>query len=336
MSFAKFMSEFDLIRQLHERINGVDGSTPSACVVGIGDDAAVLDIPQDKQVVVTSDTLVEGVHFLTTTDAQSLGHKALAVNLSDLASMGAEPAWFFLALTLPAPDLSWLESFAQGMGDLARSAGVVLAGGDTTSGPLSITITAIGLVEPGMALTRDGARNGDLVVISGQLGNAAHALEVLKAGGMPDRASRAALECPEPRLQLGQQLQGLATSCIDISDGLVADLGHILEASAGGAEINIDLLPGSASLAGLPAAQRRHLQMCGGDDYELCFTIPVNRRKELDEIAKQCACPLTVIGKIDASGELVCTLANGNVFVSEGRGYDHFSENFNTTLKEYQ
>jgi hypothetical protein len=150
------MSEFDLIRQLHERINGADGSDPSACVVGIGDDCAVLEIPQDRQVVVTTDTLVEGVHFLTTTDAQSLGHKALAVNLSDLASMGAQPAWFFLALTLPAPDLSWLESFALGMGELARSAGIVLAGGDTTSGPLSITITAIGLVEPGMALTRDG------------------------------------------------------------------------------------------------------------------------------------------------------------------------------------
>ena len=318
------MSEFDLIRHLHERINVADGGGPSACVVGIGDDGAVLDIPQDRQVVVTTDTLVEGVHFLNTTDAQSLGHKALAVNLSDLASMGAQPAWFFLALTLPAPDLSWLESFARGMGDLAQSAGVELAGGDTTSGPLSITITAIGLVEPGMALTRDGALNGDLVVVSGRLGDAAHALEILKAGGMPGPESRASLEYPEPRLQLGRKLRGLATSCIDISDGLVADLGHILEASAAGAEIDIDRLPGSASLAGLPGGRRRQLQICGGDDYELCFTIPVNRQGELDRIAKECVCPLTVIGKINASGELVCTMADGKVFVPQGRGYDHF------------
>jgi thiamine-monophosphate kinase len=322
------MSEFDLIRQLHERINVVDGGGSSACAVGIGDDGAVLDIPRDRQVVVTTDTLVEGVHFLNTTDAQSLGHKALAVNLSDLASMGAQPAWFFLALTLPAPDLRWLESFAQGMGDLARSAGVVLAGGDTTSGPLSITITAMGLVESGMALTRDGARNGELVVVSGQLGEAAHALEVLQAGGMPGPASRAALECPEPRLQLGRQLRGLATSCIDISDGLIADLGHILEASAAGAEIDIDRLPGSASLAGLAEGQRRQLQTSGGDDYELCFTIPVSRQEELDRIARECACPLTVIGKINASGELVCTMADGHVFLPRGRGYDHFPEKF--------
>ncbi|MEE8338978.1 MAG: thiamine-phosphate kinase [Xanthomonadales bacterium] len=318
------MSEFDLIRQLHERINGVDGSGPFACVVGIGDDAAVLDIPQDRQLVVTTDTLVEGVHFLTSSDAQNLGHKALAVNLSDLASMGAEPAWFFLALTLPSPDLAWLESFACGMGRLARSAGVVLAGGDTTAGPLSITVTAMGLVEPGKALTRDGAQPGDLVVVSGQLGDAALALEILKAGGIPGPISRAALECPEPRLRLGRQLQGLATSCIDISDGLAADLSHILEASAAGAEINIDLLPGSTSLTGLPVDQKRQLQICGGDDYELCFTIAMNRREELGGIARDCDCPLTVIGKINASGELVFTMADGTVYVPQASGYDHF------------
>ena len=240
------------------------------------------------------------------------------------ALTGAQPAWFFLALTLPAPDLSWLESFAHGMGDLAQSAGVVLAGGDTTMGPLSITITAMGLVEPGTALTRDGARNGELVVVSGQLGDAAHALEILKAGGMPGRKSRAALESPVPRLQLGRQLRGLATSCIDISDGLIADLGHILEASVAGAEINIDLLPCSASMAGLPGGQRRQFQTSGGDDYELCFTIPVSRREELDRIAKECACPLSVIGKINTSLELVCTMNDGNVFVPQGGGYDHF------------
>ncbi len=319
------MSEFDLIRRLHERINGVDAAVSSACIVGIGDDGAVLDIPSDRQLVVTVDTLVEGVHFPSTTDVQRLGHKALAVNLSDLASMGAQPAWFFLALTLPAPDLSWLDSFTQGMGDLARSAGIVLAGGDTTAGPLSVTITAMGLVEPGMALTRDGARNGDLVVVSGQLGDAAYALELLKAGGMPDYHSRAALENPEPRLKLGRRLRGLATSCIDLSDGLVADLGHILKASAVGAEIKLDLLPGSAGLANLPEGQRWQLQAAGGDDYELCFTIPANRRNELDRVATECGSPLSVIGEITASGELVCLMDNGNVFVPQGRGYDHFN-----------
>ncbi len=318
------MSEFDLIRHLHERINGVDAAVSSACIVGIGDDGAVLEIPPDRQLVVTSDTLVEGVHFLSNTDVQRLGHKALAVNLSDLASMGAQPAWFFLALTLPAPDFSWLDSFARGMGDLARPAGIVLAGGDTTSGSLSMTITAMGLVEPGMVLTRDGARNGDLVVVSGQLGHAAHALEQLKAGGSPDSQSRAALEIPEPRLQLGRRLRGLATSCIDLSDGLVADLGHILKASAVGADIRVDVLPGSASLAGLAEKQRRQLQATGGDDYELCFTIPANRRNELDGMARECGSPLTVIGEINTSGELVCLTDDGNVFVPRGRGYDHF------------
>jgi thiamine-monophosphate kinase len=320
------MSEFDLIRRLHEGVNAADGGGSSACVVGIGDDGAVLDIPLDRQVVVTSDTLVETVHFLHTTDARHLGYKALAVNLSDLAAMGAQPAWFFLALTLPAPDQAWLDSFAQGVGELARSSGIVLAGGDTTAGPLSITITALGLVETGMALTRDGAREGDLVVVSGQLGDAAHALEILRAGGKPDPASRIALECPEPRLRLGRRLRGLATSCIDISDGLVADLGHILEASAAGAVIDIDRLPASASLAGLAGAQRRQLQIGGGDDYELCFTLPANRREEMRRIARECACPLTVIGQINASRKLVCTMADGTVFVPREHGYDHFPD----------
>jgi len=318
------MSEFDLIRHLHQRINAFDQGSSSGCVVGIGDDAAVLEIPRDRQLVVSSDTLVEGVHFLKNTNAQHLGHKSLAVNLSDLASMGARPAWFFLSLTLASPDPEWLDLFASGMGKLARSLDIVLAGGDTTSGPLSITITALGLVEPGMALTRDGAGNGDLVVVSGQLGHAAYALETIVAGGTPQPEIRAALERPEPRLNLGRKLRGLATSCIDVSDGLIADLGHILKASSLGAEIEIDLLPGADALAALSEGQRRRLQAAGGDDYELCFTIPMNRQSELDRISNQCACPLTVIGKINSSGELVCTTADGTVFVPRGGGYEHF------------
>ncbi len=320
------MSEFDLIRRLQDifRVGPGDGSP--ACVIGIGDDGAVLDIPEGNQLVVTSDTLVEAVHFSTGTDAANLGHKALAVNLSDLASMGAEPAWFFLAITLPTPDLSWLNLFAQGMADLARSTGITLAGGDTTSGPLSITITAMGLVESGQALTRGGARNGDLIVVSGCLGDAAHALAMLQSGEPPDPASRAALECPEPRLQLGRRLRGLATSCIDISDGLIADVGHILEASAAGAEIDIERLPCSAQLAGLPGAQKWELQTAGGDDYELCFTLPECRQDELDEIARESGGQLTIIGKINTSGVLVCRMGDGTEYTPRARGYNHFPE----------
>jgi len=320
------MSEFDLIRRLQEFFRLSPGASSPACAVGIGDDGAVLDIPEGKQLVVTSDTLVETVHFSTGTDAASLGHKALAVNLSDLASMGAEPAWFFLALTLPLPDQRWLDLFAQGMADLARSTGITLAGGDTTSGPLSITITAMGLVESGQALTRAGARNGDLVVVSGCLGDAAHALAMLQSGKTPDPASLAALECPEPRLQLGLLLHGLATSCIDISDGLIADLGHILDASAAGAVIDMERIPCSARLAGVPGVQKWELQTTGGDDYELCFTLPESRQDELEEIARESSSQLTVIGKIDTSCALVFRMDDGAEYIPRAPGYNHFPE----------
>ncbi len=320
------MSEFDLIRRLQENFRADPGDGSPACVVGIGDDGAVLDIPEGKQLVVTSDTLVDDVHFSTGTDAANLGRKALAVSLSDLASMGAEPAWFFLALTLPMHDQSWLDQFAQGMAELARSRAITLAGGDTTSGPLSITITAMGLVESGQALTRAGARNGDLVAVSGCLGDAAHALAMLQSGETPDPVSRAALECPEPRLQLGRLLRGLATSCIDISDGLIADVGHILEASAAGAEIDMERLPFSPQLAGLPGKQKWELQTGGGDDYELCFTLPEDRQEELDKIARESGSPLTIIGKINSSGVLVCRMADGTVYKPRASGYNHFPE----------
>ena len=218
------MSEFDLISRLQEIIS----TGPGSCVIGIGDDAAVLDVPPDRQLVVTTDTLVQGVHFRPQMPAGDLGHKALAVNLSDLAAMGAEPAWYFLALTLPAVDSAWLDSFAEGMAKLAEDAGIELAGGDTTAGPLSITITALGLVEGGQALTRNGAQEGDLVAVSGVLGEAAFACKSLDVGITPDANARRALDHPIPRLSLGRCLRELATSCIDLSDGLLADLGHIL------------------------------------------------------------------------------------------------------------
>jgi thiamine-monophosphate kinase len=320
------MSEFDLISKLQKIICPEPVAGRSSCVLGIGDDAALIEIPPGRQLVVTTDTLVEGVHFLRDCSAQDLGHKALAVNLSDLASMGAEPAWFFLALTLPAIDSSWVESFAQGMAKLAETAGIELAGGDTTTGPLSITVTALGLVETGKALTRAGAREGDLIVVSGVLGAAAFALRALSNGAQPDAVSRRSLDRPTPRLELGRCLQGLATACIDLSDGLLADLGHILHRSGKGAEIELERLPRPGCLDSLDDAERLQLQTAGGDDYELCFTVPVQRQTELDQVARESGTRLTVIGKITGSGELRCKTRNGDDYLPSLLGYEHFSE----------
>jgi thiamine-monophosphate kinase len=320
------MSEFDLIRRLRQIISAGPLAGRRPCVIGPGDDAAVLAVPPDRQLVVTTDTLVQGVHFRQQTPAADLGHKALAVNLSDLAAMGADPAWFFLALTLPAIDFGWLDPFAEGMASLATSAGIELAGGDTTAGPLSITITALGLVESGQALTRAGAQEGDLVVVSGALGCAAIACNDLAAGNLPDATARRALDHPIPRLNLGRRLNGLATSCIDLSDGLLADLGHILLASGKGAEIELERLPVPACLDGLEEPERLELQTAGGDDYELCFTIPPDRESELEPMANETGIGLTVIGRITASQELLCKTRDGAVYHPPGRGYEHFTE----------
>jgi len=317
-------SEFELIRRLQEIISIERVAGRPSCIIGPGDDAAVLSIPRDRQLVVSTDTLVEGIHFFPGTAARDLGYKALAVNLSDLAAMGAQPAWFFLALTIPVFDSGWLESFALGMAGLAGDAGIALAGGDTTSGPLSVTITALGLVELGQALTRAGAMDGDLVVVSGTLGEAACARKALAAGAVPETASRKALDHPTPRLELGRRLQACATSCIDVSDGLLADLGHILLASGKGAEIELESLPCAASLLGLDETERWELQTAGGDDYELCFTIPSERQPELKLIAQESGTRLTVIGKITAAPELRCLNREGGIHSPGKKGYDHF------------
>ena len=201
------MAEFDLIRRLQQIVCGRSGSGQHQPVIGIGDDAAVLNVPVGQQLVVTTDTLVEGVHFLSETHPGDLGHKSLAVNLSDLAAMGAEPAWFFLALTLPHEQHEWLNDFAQGIAGLAESARIHLAGGDTTRGPLSVTITALGLVGRGQALTRSGAREGDLIAVSGVIGDASSALRELNSGRPPSEDVLRALHRPEPRLELGRRLR---------------------------------------------------------------------------------------------------------------------------------
>lgn len=295
------------------------------CVLGIGDDAAVLDVPSDRQLVVCTDTLVEGVHFPKNTDPHAVGFKALAVNLSDLAAMGAEPGWFFMALTLPDGNAAWVESFAHGMAGLAREAGIVLAGGDTTSGALSITVTAIGFVKKNRALTRGGAKPGDRVVVSGLPGRAALALRQLEAGMEPNEECRKALEYPRPRLSLGSALCGIATACIDVSDGLAADLGHILERSGVGAVLNLEDLPGSQALSGLSVEERWTLQLTGGDDYELCFTVPPEKIDGLPGIAAECGVDLSIIGNISSQPGLVLKRPGGGLFEPAQAGFQHFS-----------
>jgi thiamine-monophosphate kinase len=319
------MREFELIRRLQEIIRVPDGPHSKRCVLGIGDDAAIFDPPAGSQLVACTDSLVEGVHFPASTSPAAIGHKALAVNLSDLAAMGAEPAWFLLALTLPRAEPDWLESFARGMAGLAVESGILLAGGDVASGPLNICVTALGVVEPGRALPRSGARPGDLVVVSGRPGGAAHALQTLEAGGVPDVRDLAALEFPQPRLTLGRALRGLATACIDISDGLLADLGHILEQSGAGAELELRRLPCPGSLASLPEQQRWPLQLSGGDDYELCFTVPEPAAGQLDAVARRTRTELTVIGTITAAVGLVIREPGGGRYPVGHGGYEHFS-----------
>lgn len=312
------MSEFDLIDIIRER-----------CVIarddvklGIGDDAAILAVPANHQLVVSTDTLVSGVHFPVTAHAADIGWKSLAVNLSDLAAMGATPAWATLALTLPASDRQWVEDFSDGFASLAREFKLALVGGDTTRGPLSITVTVHGFVPNGMALLRDGARIGDGVFVTGTLGDAAGGLRLGSAGGgeLLQRLHR-----PTPRIGQGLLLRGRARSCIDVSDGLAADLGHIVAASGVSAEIDADALPTSRALhAAFDRDERRALQLSGGDDYELCFTAPdADATSLLGDLARS-GCAATRIGRIVAGAGVRVVDANGAQVDMPAAGWDHF------------
>lgn len=320
------MSEFDLIGRLQQLICLPESESAPGCTVGIGDDAAILETPPGQELVVCTDTLVEGVHFPRDTHPEAIGHKALAVNLSDLSAMGAQPTFFFMALTLPAEDTAWLNSFAQGMARLARQFRIQLAGGDTTRGPLSVTITALGTVEKGQALLRSGAQAGDLVVVSGAPGAAAQALSVMQEGREPEPSNRMALEFPQPRISLGRALAKRATSCIDLSDGLAADLGHILEQSGVGAELELDRLPEPPGLEKLADEHRWGLQLAGGDDYELCFTFPPGRVDELDSLSASCGVALTPIGTIIERPGLELITGDGGCFELASAGFRHFSD----------
>ncbi len=318
------MKEFQLIRQI-QRETTVSFSTgsDSGVKLGIGDDAAVLELPAGQHLVAATDTLNAGIHFPIETSAYDIGYKCLAVNLSDLAAMGAVPRWALLSLSLPEADPEWLRSFTAGFKSLAQVHGVTLVGGDTTSGPLSISLTALGFIEPGRQLTRSGARPGDLLVVSGTLGGAARALQLLLAGEPADE--RHLLDRPQPRVKLGQALPGYASACIDISDGLLADLGHVLEASGCGARIEIKKLPQAASLAGLEDEARWNFQLSGGDDYELLFCLPPDHKALLETWSQQLDIRLSIIGVLEEDDGIRCFSPDGSLFDTQRAGFEHFS-----------
>jgi thiamine-monophosphate kinase len=315
--------EFRLIDRIKAR-----AATRADVILGIGDDAAILQVPDGQQLVVSTDTLIAGVHFPDDTDAQDIGWKALAANLSDLAAMGAEPAWVTLALSLPEADADWLDAFLDGFCELADEHRVALVGGDTTRGPLAITIAAHGLVPAGLALRRDGAGVNDDVWVTGTLGDAAGALQQWRAQGLRSLKLRHRLDRPTPRIAAGIALRELASSAIDVSDGLVADLGHILERSGVGAELELGRLPTSRTLAEHFADEdaRWRLQLGGGDDYELCFTAAPAHALAIEQALAACDTPATVIGRIVREPGLQLHTPEGQAFEPGSAGFEHFAQ----------
>jgi thiamine-monophosphate kinase len=299
--------------------------------IGIGDDGALLIPPPGQRLVAAIDTLVAGRHFLPDCDPAAIGHRALAVNLSDLAAMGADPAWCLLALTLPAADDAFLRRFAQGFGALADIAGIALVGGDTTAGPLTVTVQVLGFVPPGLALTRSGGAAGDLVFVSGTPGDAAGGLRVLQDSPAARDLAPAPTQLvhrflyPEPRLALGRALRGIASACIDVSDGLAADLAHVARASGCGAQLQVEDLPLSEALRErFDADTAVDLALRGGDDYELCFTVPPGRLPELAARIDAARTPVRCIGALVRNPGLRVS-SHGKAFERSLAGFDHFA-----------
>lgn len=322
--------EFELIEQ-YFRSPAAAGPKRDDVILGIGDDAAVLQVPAGMQLVAALDTLVEGRHFPADTPAESLGYRALAVNLSDLAAMGAVPAWFLLSLTMPAAEPEFLEGLSRGLLRLAREHGVALVGGDTTAGPLSVSVQVLGLAPPGTALRRGTASPGDLLYVSGTPGDAAGGL-ALEVGAPPSPTLtsdqqhylRQRFLYPTPRVALGQALRGIASSCIDVSDGLAADAGTLGRRSGCGVHIEAERVPLSPALAAQLGDTALRVALTGGDDYELCFTVPAHRAGELAARLEHVKCAVTCIGIMGKSGGLHAT-CNGAPVDFDLRGYDHFS-----------
>jgi thiamine-monophosphate kinase len=318
------IGEFDLIRRFFTR----PPRDTRRIALGIGDDCALLMPSPGMQLAVSSDMLIEGRHFVSTVRPERLGHKALAVNLSDLAACGARPLGFCLALAMPRVDEAFLEGFARGLFALADRDGIELVGGDTTAGPLAICITVFGEVPPGAALLRSGAQAGDDVWVSGTLGDARLALESFRGSvtlpGEAFEAVRPAMELPQPRVALGIGLRGVATAAIDVSDGLLGDLSHVLRASGVGARIEADATPKSAALRAQPIALQRECALAGGDDYELAFTAPPGRRDAVMAAARAARVGVTCIGRVEAESGLRLVDAAGAPVPNRFASFDHF------------
>jgi thiamine-monophosphate kinase len=313
--------EFEIIARYFTRRND-----RADVLLGVGDDAAVLECPGQRKLVVAMDTIVEGVHFPKDTDAADIGYRALAVNLSDLAAMGAEPAWMTLSLSLPGSDSTWLQGFASGLFELADRHGVALVGGDTVRGPLVVTVQIAGLVEPDAWLTRAGAKPGDLVFVSGVPGEAAAGLELIQRNAVQGDAARHLRQRflrPEPRVGLGRELRSVASAAMDVSDGLLVDLRKLCAASGCGMQLNVDALPQSAPMLQLmPAAECIEHALAGGDDYEIIFTVPASRAQRVRDLR---SAPCTQIGAIVAGDAVLCS-RGGAPFEPRRRGYDHFEQ----------
>lgn len=321
--------EFSLIKQYFtsQPVKRKDVST------GIGDDCAILTVPEKQQVAISTDTLVSGIHFLPTISPEDLAYKALAVNISDLAAVGADPAWASLALTLPKVDNDWLEIFSRSLFALAEYYSIQLIGGDTTKGPLSLTITIQGLVPQGMALLRSGAKIGDWIYVTGFLGDSAAGLAVLQNRLQPSQPESRDYFItrhlrPQPRLLQGQALRSLASAAIDISDGLISDLNHILTASGCGARINLDALPYSTAMKSQVSKEQAEIwALSGGEDYELCFTVPEINRGALDIALAHTGADFHCIGQIMPIAEGIRYLREGKEVHPNLKGFDHFGDN---------
>ena len=321
---ANSSPEFDLIRRHFTR--------PAAnAVLGVGDDCALVDVTNGMDLAVSTDTMVSGTHFFPDVDPENLGHKALAVNLSDMAAMGAMPYWAMLALTLPNVDHAWLAAFAKGFFDLAQEYNVSLIGGDTTRGPLTMTVTIMGEVPAGAALRRGGAKAGNDVWVTGNIGDAAlavahrHGRIVLAEADYHEAVMR--LYEPTPRVSVGQSLRGLATSAIDVSDGLLADLTHICRLSGVGATVDLASVPvSSIGAKHINSDEGRNAILAGGDDYELCFTAHPNSRESIDDLTDVFGIPITRVGQIKRGKGVSLLGSDGKPVKIDGRGYDHFKD----------
>ena len=297
--------EFDLIAYIHSQVK-----SDSSVIQGIGDDAAVVKLPQNTQLVVSTDTLVANRHFDDLATARQIGHKSLAVNLSDLAAMGATPRWITLNLTLPEIDMEWMKSFISGFIDLADKYKVNLIGGDTTQGPLSISVTVFGEVEDSQYLTRSGAKRGDLIAVTGEIGSAAYALDNRKSSLVSE------LYTPEPQIDISQKIKSFAHSCIDISDGLLADLQHICTHSKLGAKISLEQIPVNNSMKSNCPNWSRYV-LSGGDDYQLCFTFAA---QDIDKLPSDCS----IIGQMGC-GDSVKIFSNNQEIQHSNKGFIHFN-----------